>query len=217
MVRIKDKDLQKYFQAVKLKATHFYVLAVFLFFVFGSVSQAQNKGSNLSLADSVYYSVLDSLLNGIPEPALKMYDSVSGDAAFLRSGWIHYWAAADAMPLRDSSALKFVMDRFEITVDYYENSGRLLGFNRKMKRRFSFFLQGWLEDPVSGKVVRSVSVKKIKDDFIDAGNLSEIEKSPFRFTKGTMKTKSVWMRYIQPGILIGAVSAIVYLFFNVRT
>ena len=212
---MKDKDLQKYFQAVKLKTVKFCIYAALSLFLLVSISNAQNEVSNLSLADSVYASVLDSLLSGKSEPALKMNDSVSGNATFLRSGWIRYWASAGAEG--DSSGLRFVIDRFEITFDYFEDGGRLLGFNREMKRRFSFFLQGWLEDAASGKVIRSFSLKKIKNDFVDAGRLSKIEKSPFRFTKGTMQTKSVWMRYIQPAVVISAVSAIVYLFFSVRT
>ena len=209
--------MQKYFQAVKLKTVKFCIYGLVSLFLLAAVSKAQGKESNLDLADSIYVSVLDSLFSGVVEPALKLYDPHSGKAAFLRSGWIHYWASADANKGQDSVALLCVIDRFGITIDYYEENGRLLGFNRKIKRRFTFFLQGWLSNTVTGKVVRSFSVIKRKNDDLDADRLAEIEKSPFLFTKGTMKTKSVWMHYLQPGVVIAAVSTIVYLFFSVRT
>ncbi len=216
-LRIEDKDLQKYFQAVKLKTAKFYIKAAVALFVIGGAVNAQGAGSNLSLADSVYTSALDSLLNEISEPILKIHDSASEDRTFLRSGWIQYWASAGTETDRDSSKYLFVIDRFGIDIAYFENSTRLFGFNTILKRRLSFFLQGWLENSASGKVVRSFSVHKKEYDLVDADRLSSIEKSPFRFTKGTMKTKSAWMHYIEPGVVIAAASVIVYLFFSVRT
>lgn len=209
--------MQKYFQAVKLKTVQFCILTALALLMSGGLAHAQDKGSNLSLADSLYFSALDSLFGGSSEPLLRIQDSLSGEAAFLRSGWIRYWSSAQADSEENSPALVVVMDRFAITIDYFDGGGRLLGWSGKMKRHFAFSLQGWLENTASRKVVRSFAVHKTKNDFVDAGRLSKIEKSPFRFTKGTMKTKSVWMRYIQPAVVIGAVSAMVYLFFSVRT
>jgi len=207
--------LQKYFQAVKLKTAKFYTQTAVALFMICGVLNAQNVISNLNLADRVYISTLDSLLNGVSEPVLKIHDSASENRTFLRSGWIQHWASAGSGT--DSSAMVFVIDRFDIDIAYFENSTRLLGFNTILKRRLSFFLQGWLEKAASGKVERSFSVHKTKYDLVNADRLSSIEKSPFRFTKGTMKTKSAWMYFIEPGIVIAAVSVIVYLFFSVRT
>ncbi len=209
--------MQKYFQAVKLKTAKICMQTAFALLLSSMALNAQALGSNLSLADSVYASVLDSLLTGEAEPALKIHDSASDSRTFLRSGWIQYWASAGTDTEMDSSARLFVIDRFALDIAYFENSTRLLGFNTILKRRLSFFLQGWLENAKSGKVVRSFSIHKTEYDLVDADRLSAIEKSPFRFTKGTMKTKSVWMHYLEPAVVISAVSVIIYLFFSVRT
>ena len=188
-----------------------------LLFVLFGILQAQKNSTNLSIADQMYRQLLDSLVSEIREPQFKAQHLASVDKLFLRSGWIQFWTKAKEDAVQDTTKYVFVAERFGFDVFYKEESARLLGFNNKLLRQAEFSLQGWLEYSQSGKVYKNFSVHKIQCDTVDSRILAKIEKSPFSFTKGTMKTKSVWMRYIEPALVLVTVSTIIYLFFSVRT
>ncbi len=134
----------------------------------------------------------------------------------MRSGWIHFWTGKQELAVDDSVSFVFVIDHFKAIVAYHEDLKRLTGFSEELTRQIDMELRGWIITKSDSKVVNSFSIQKHHNDLVSKNQLDEIEKSPYKFTKGSLITKSLWTRYLEPLIIVSAVSTIIYLFFSVR-
>lgn len=198
------------FNAVKLYILTLCVLIGFSFPLIG-----QDQLSNLAIADQAYFAVLDSVLDGLPEPELKFSGLSSEEEAFLRSGWIQYWAAKSKIDSSDS--LICTIDRVNFRFQYFDEVSHLFGINERLIRKATMTIQGWVVDGSGNKIIRTIKVSKSFTDFIESGDIKKIERGPFSFLPGEFYTRSLWARYLEPALVIISVTAIVYLFFSVRT
>lgn len=208
--------MQKEFSVANLKAVKFfgYMALVLIFSQFEA--NAQEFQSNLDIIETVYTNTLDSLLTDFPEYDLQLSEIDREYQSFLRSGWIHFWIGKQGLEANDSVTFVFVVDRFNAIVTYHEDLKRLTGFSEELKRQIDMEFRGWIVTKSNLKIIQSFSSWKHHSDYISKSQLDTIEKSPYAFTKGNLVTKSVWTRYLEPLIIVSAVSTIVYLFFNVR-
>lgn len=177
--------------------------------------RGQDQLSNLDLADQIYYSVLDSVFNGLTEPELKIGGLGGEEEAFLRSGWIQFWSTRQSG--NDSISFTCTIDRFEFSLQYHDEPSRLLGLNERMTRKGNMAIRGWVGKESGAEVIRAFNVSKSFTDFIEAKNVAQLERGPFTFLRGKQYTRSLWTRYLEPALVIVSVTAIVYLFFSVRT
>jgi len=198
------------FKAVKLYILTLCVLIGFIFPVMG-----QDQLSNLEIADQTFFSVLDSVFEGVPEPELKFSGLGDEEEAFLRSGWIQYWA--DKSDRKSVDSLVCTIDRIYLRFQYFDKTAHLFGLNEDLTRKSALSVQGWVANGSTNKIFQAIKVSKLFTDVIESGDLKQIERGPFTFLKGEFSTRSLWTRYLEPALVIVSVTAIVYLFFSVRT
>lgn len=195
-----------------MKFYSFFTLIIlsFLLPIYGQESE-----SNLAIADELYRQTLDSLCNGIAEPELQIVIKQSNDSLFLNSGWIQYWVTQTG--IKDSVTRIFVLERFNITVNYLESGSSFFGISRKLKRDIKLSLRGYIKEKESGKIFNAFKLQKIHSSNVDRKQLAALEAGPFEFTRGQYETKSKWTKYLEPAIITAGVAAIVYLFFSIRS
>lgn len=208
--------MHKEFGVANLKAVKSYGYMALALVFSQFEANAQEFQSNLDIIETVYSSTLDSLLTDFPEYDLQLSDVDREYQSFLRSGWIHFWIGKQGPEVDDSVMFVFVVDRFNAIVTYHEDLKRLTGFSEELDRQIDMEFRGWVVTKSDSKVIQSFSSRKHYSDFVSKSQLDTIEKSPYTFTKGNLVTKSVWTRYLEPLVIVSAVSTIVYLFFSVR-
>lgn len=198
------------FKAVKL-----YVLILSV--LIGSFIPLMGQGrlSNLEVADQTYFAALDSVLSGLPEAELTFSGLDNEQEAFLRSGWIQYWATKSSVEEGDS--LVCTIDRMQLSFRYFDEAGHLFGLNDRLTREGILILRGWLSNRSDQKIIRAINISTSFRDYIESAELKQIERGPFSFLHGEFYTRSLWTRYLEPALVIVSVTAIVYLFFSVRT
>ena len=104
----------------------------------------------------------------------------------------------------------------EIRPVYNEESLKLLGLNKKIRRELGLSLSGYVKDLGSGTIKSIFDSEKKFEDIISSSDISNLEKSPYTFTRGSFENKLKWTKYIEPGIVVASVSVLIYLFYSMR-
>jgi hypothetical protein len=104
----------------------------------------------------------------------------------------------------------------EIQIVYNENTTKMIGFKTDVSRLIKISFSGFIQNNLNKNIYKSFNYSPQFEDSVWASQVSELEKSPYTFTKGILKNKLGWTRYIEPGIVIVAVSGLIYLFYSMR-
>lgn len=185
------------------------------------VANAQSSSSNQTLLEEKMTTIIDSLSGehawNPPTIAISFGEMDPERVAFLQTFLINDFSRRNITVNLDSAAGKFHIEDFSAQFSYHEPPGRLIGFNREIRRSLQLRLSGRLEDSQGRLVVASFSIKKSFNDAINSQSLAEIEKSQYSFMIGSLVSKSLWTRYLEPFVVISSVSVLIYLFFSMRT
>ena len=194
------------------KAVKFYRIIIGSFLLLAVSVYGEQPADNFRKADSLYRAVLDSVTGNWAPGRLRIEMQSRPDSLFIRSAWVQS-RTVQAKP--DSSDAVLVIDGFGVEVVYREEARNLLGWSADLKREVRLYVQGRVEQ--GDRVLKIFERNKSAVDLVSWSDIPRLEQGPFKFCKGRVQRASQWTRFIQPAVVIGAVSVIVYLFFSVRT
>jgi len=216
-----DKDLHKIctianFGPVRIQYKTWLLM---LLLVFTANSRTVQK--NISIIEQETAAVWDSLCSvNLPDSADLIIDTgiINGEKKFfLNAVFLNSMSTAGGWKVNTKTGrYKLVIDEFDVRIMYYEKTERLTGFSKKLQRYLEIKLKGRLEDIKSGSVISvDQSSRVIRNEF-DSANIEKIEQSGYSFSRGSHKTFSRWSRFLEPGIAVLSVTAMIYLLFSVR-
>lgn len=111
---------------------------------------------------------------------------------------------------------KLSVEQFNIQIVYEQNSSGFLGLGTTYYRRNQIVLQGWIAEE-SGAEIDAIQFKRDFVQKLETDDFTELEESPYSFTRGKTLELSMWTKTIEPVMALSAVAVIVYLFFSVRS
>jgi hypothetical protein len=136
---------------------------------------------------------------------------------FLKNLLIHYLEhyVVSTNPNSDKTTIR--IEQFETGIVYEQNSKGFLGLETETIRENKISISGWIENIDDKKIQKSIILNKIFTDTLETGNITNLENSPYSFTKGIMNKHSLWTKIVEPVLVVSSVATIVYLFFTVRS
>ena len=177
--------------------------------------------SNEAIIDSLFFKALDSLKVDRYLDSTGVQIIVSSlnpeKQAFCRSALIRYFNRKAIPVFQVSKKAKLALEVFEPKVEYLEPVNEILGFGGSIKRRIGLKLQGWIAPADSNRGNVAFEMQLSHRDTVKKNAIGRLEESPFLFCRGKWVSYSRWTRYLQPAIILGSVSLLVYLFFSLRS
>ncbi len=177
--------------------------------------------SNEAMIDTLLFKALDSL------QVVRNFDTTGVQIivnaltpekqAFCRSALIRYFNRHHIPVFQSPKKTKLSLELFEPKVEYLEPINEITGFGSTITRRISLRIKGWVMPVYSEQGNKALAIVVEKRDQIKKDWVPVLEESPFLFVKGKWVSYSRWTRFLQPTILIGSVSLLVYLFFSLRS
>ncbi len=184
---------------------------------------AQKSASNEQVIENLFFNLLDSLNDAgafkTKTVILKFEGLSPEEKAFCRVRLIKYFNSRgvnvlqSAKDQKEEDALVFTLAEFVPRVEYVERLLSVAGFSRGVQRRVRLKLKAWTgNDRLNYWQLQSVAA-----DQIGRNQTAELEQSPYSFTRGKWVTYSIWTRLLEPFIVIGSMSVLIYLFYTLRT
>ena len=196
-----------------------FIVIVWLIIPGLTVLRAQMPLSNEQVIENLLFKALDSLeiIQSGPEFKFKFETLNDEQKAFCKSRLIKYFGSKGFKAQTDSAAKILVIQEFRPKIKYFESIGQLVGAGKMIRREVRLKLSAYLDgrQPVYAK--KYWQVEMIHKDKIDRTKVQKIEQSPFTFTHGKWESFSRWTRFLQPVIIIGSISVLIYLFYSLRT
>lgn len=180
---------------------------------------SQEPITNIEWIEKNLYSIFDSLnvKESVNDRIVKInFGVVKGEKrGFIKSKLLSY--LTHKIPDGDqTNFINFHVEQFNIAIVYEQNSGGFLLFDTYYLRKNRITFIGWIED-FEDKPIQSFNINKVFSEKLNIDNLSQIEESPYSFVKGETKELSFWTNTLEPILVGGSISVIVYLFFSVRS
>ncbi len=183
-------------------------------------AKAQPIG-NEALIDSLLFKALDSL-------TVSRYFDSSGvqvivrslspeKRAYCRTMLIRYFNRKGIPVFQEKRKSELALTVFEPKIEYEEPPGELLGLSGTIKRKVRLRLEGWLVAHKADRSAKALQVQLTYSDRIKRKHIAALEASPFLFVKGKWVSYSRWTRFLQPAVVLGSVSVLIYLFFRLRS
>ncbi len=181
---------------------------------------AQSQVTNEQAAELLLFRALDSLQIApvLSNSAVELKFETLNDEqrAFCKSRILKYLQSHAFQQKIAEKPVVLVVLQCAPRIQYHESAAQLLGAGKWITRETIIDFKAYLEGNVQGKEryweIELRSVDKINRDF-----LPKIENSPFSFTRGQWVTFSRWTRILQPAIVLGSVSALIFLFYSLRS
>ncbi len=181
---------------------------------------AQSQVTNEQAAELLLFRALDSLQIApvLSNSAVELKFETLNDEqrAFCKSRILKYLQSQAFQQKTAEKPVVLVVLQCAPRIQYHESAAQLLGAGKWITRETIIDFKAYLEGNVQGKEryweIELRSVDKINRDF-----LPKIENSPFSFTRGQWVTFSRWTRILQPAIVLGSVSALIFLFYSLRS
>ncbi len=187
-----------------MKLNVIFVLIIGIFYnLFGQ------KADNLQIVEEFFSQITISDSVNLEKPVYLGFGAVSNE---LKGFSVKELSKKLSVSFNDSIYPKFKIEQLDIRIVYADTSGVL---KSAMKRKIDFELQGWFES--AQKKITPVNLMKSYIDIVYYDNIPDLEKGSYTFIKGEIIELPLWEKLIEPVIIIGAVSTIVYLFFSVRS
>ena len=195
---------------------HFWIL---IFWGIGWLG-AQNPQTNQQIVEQVCISALDSVCKPLlPDSAqvnLKQENSKGQRPLFLQNLFLDKMPTKGWRVAQAHSPFTLYVRVFDAAITYDEPAAAFLGFGREIRRRITVHLEGRLQNQGTGLVLKGFVIRKELNDRIKFGQIAQVEKSPYFFMRGRMRTYSRWSRYVEPAVVLGSLAVMIYLFFSVR-
>ncbi len=184
---------------------------------------AQKSASNEQVVENLFFNLLDSLNDAgafkTKTVILKFEGLSPEEKAFCRVRLIKYFNSRGVNVLQsakeqnEENGLVFTLAEFKPQIEYVERLLAVAGFGRGVQRRVRLTLKAWTG---RGKL-RYWQLQSFTMDRIKRSQTTELEQSPYAFTRGKWVTYSIWTRLLEPFIVIGSMSVLIYLFYTLRT
>jgi len=175
---------------------------------------------NLAVLDSSVTNELNLIFDDImfDSAGVKIeFGTVMGEKrGYLNALIIGYLNRKDIAVNRSVAPLTLMIEHFDPNFVYKQEKGNLLGLSDNYQRQLNLKITGWLEK-TGGEVIRYFNADKSSTDQIRESYFAELERGPYRFQKGEIIQTTLWGKAIEPVLIIMSVSAVVYLFFTMRT
>ncbi len=182
---------------------------------------AGNEKSNQAIGDSLCEALFDSIATFVPKDSMPLGIGIESlepaEQIYVRKCFVRNLKSKGYNLLLSDGPRKLTITSFKVTVRYEADGWRWFGLKQTFKRRVFIRIEGWLETGSRRRVLTSFELNKSYTDHIQNGSSAELEESTYPFFKGIWQKPSLWMRALQP-VLVGSVlTAVVYLFFTVRS
>lgn len=190
------------------------LLATFLYAAEGGAPR-----SNLEVIDSLIAAGFDSAA-AFPCPHEGNDWAFSTEAAgekgqMLRSAFYSFVASGHGT-IHSGSPREMRVELFDVHIVYAESSfwG---GWNSELFRRIELRLKGSLACGGAGGRVVPFDTVYFLQDTLKQGDLPAVEAGAYSFLKGRRASYNVWEQWVEPALVTLSLSAVVYLFFTIRS
>lgn len=182
---------------------------------------AAEKENNLHWIENNLVSIFDSLkiaeFANVEDIELD-FSRVRGEKfGFIKNQVIKYINTKKTTAPVNLDSILFRIEQFDTRLVYQQSSTGFLNLGTEYTRENIVILSGWLEDKSENRILRSLNIKKTFSEKLGSENFTELEQSPYNFTKGEKEELSIWAEIVEPALVISSVGIIVYLFFSVRS
>ncbi len=183
---------------------------------------AQPPVTNQTAIETLFFKALDSVLTAaaIPGQSLNIeFENLNDEQkAFCRSRLFKFFDQQNFQLTDKNKGQRLVIQQFEPQIKYFESMGQMLGAGKSIKRRVSLKFSAYLVDlPEREARGRYWELKLWHEDQVDRTRIRSLEQSPFSFTRGNWVSFSAWTRILQPMVVIGSLTIVVYLFYSLRS
>lgn len=183
---------------------------------------AQQPVSNQKAIENLFFEALDSVMfeGVLQNKSLEFeFENLNDEQkAFCRSRIIKYFDLHKLQSADTAKDSRLVIQQFEPQIKYFESVGQLLGAGKKVKRQVNLKFSAYLANAKklsSNGGYWEFNLKKV--DQVDRTKIGNLEQSPFTFTRGDWASFSAWTRILQPMVIIGSMTILVYLFYSLRS
>ncbi len=188
---------------------------------FAHIPATAQSMSNEALIDSLFLKALDSIRvsHYFDSSGLQIVLSALNPEkqAYCRNVLIQYFNRKGIPVFQEARKARLAVEVFDVKIEYREPTGEILGFGGKVQRRVRLRLNGWISPADSRQGNRALKVQITRNDWIKRSRIDDLEASPFSFVQGQWVSYSRWTRYLQPAVVLGSVSVLIYLFFSLRS
>ncbi len=186
-----------------------------------ALAVAQNSvPGNEAVVDSLFSRMLDSL------HVTNVFDSTGvvlhlehlnpEKQAYCKTRLLAYLARRNIPTRQNGVKAVFAVEEMRVHVTYGETPAAVLGFRANVNRRISLLIKGWMQRNNGSKQIY-LEWSGQHSDTVNKALIPRLEESPYFFVRGKWVSFSRWSRFLQPAILIGSVSILIYLFYILRT
>ncbi len=207
-----------YFQSV--------VLRLLFLSLYALIAMSRADATNLNNAarlENEVKGLLDSLfVNGskadpVTQAIGLRFNSVENEQQlFFKNVCIPYLSSKGFRIEAEADTL-MVIAGFDVAICYIERPRFLMGLTSDMERRLRYHLKGWIEDRKREVVLKAFDWQKTVSDTVAANRITQLNRGNYGFLRGREIQASAWSAYLEPALVIGSVSALIYLFFSLRT
>jgi len=183
---------------------------------------AQQVVPNQKVIENLFFQALDSILideairTGSPNYDFENLNDEQ--KSFCRSRIVKYFDQKKLQPSDKVENRKLIIQQFEPQIKYFESVGQLFGAGKRIKRQISLKFSAYLSDPEKlsdNAAYWELNLKQV--DQVDRTKIRSLEQSPYSFTRGNWASFSAWTRILQPMVIIGSMTILVYLFYSLRS
>ena len=163
----------------------------------------------------VYQNLAVGCLGSVPESTAAFQLDGAAHMAYLRPVLVQHWQAqGQQVYLPDSSRsepLPRLQYRIEEAQVRYERAP-----DKQVERQVVLALHHTLI-AADGRLLKEDRCRDTHTDLLDRSAVEQVQSAAFPEARADLPTEGGIRRYLEPAVLAGAVTAIVYLFFNVRS
>lgn len=189
-------------------------------FLFYGITNAENNVKNVELAEKMLVEINDSLIaiygDENTDLGVRTAEGGFGELQFLESTFLQRCYEKKVAVRIDNPAVLFFFEKVNFLVDYTPTKEHLFGYDNALKRNISVTINGWIEDS-RADLKAPLKISRHISDMIDADRINALEKDGYDFLTGRRNSGGIWNAIIEPVIVIGSVSVIIYLFFTQRS
>ncbi len=171
------------------------------------------------LIDSLLYQAFDSILVvscGDNQQEWSFRTDVTGARKQVLQSVFHSLLAARKGIIRAQASRRLRVELFDIAIVYVEDSfwG---GWNSEWSRGIQLRLRGSVVCTGSDSLIHPFDRTLSWRDTIRQSDLRSVEAGDYPFLKGRQTSYNVWSQWIEPALVTISLSAVVYLFFTIRS
>lgn len=182
---------------------------------------AGNERNNQAIGDSLCQTLFDSIAAFVPRDSgaigIELQQSRPEERAYVQNCFVRSMKSKGYRLLLSGGQRILVISSFKIEIYYKSGGWRWLGLKQKYKRIIRMRMEGWLEEGTGREVAKPFRLTSSYKDLVQKTSTQVLEESAYSFFKGSWQKPSLWMRAMQPIVVGSVLTAVIYLFFTVRS